>query len=124
VNDEPLGSRKRGQDEGLESPSPKKVRMEIPQTDQDGHTAYRISREQWFSGSRVPGVPNKGSQQPNTKELLEDMVWVGEEQIGLLREAVELLKELKGGMRRFNKALSVQRVVWEEPDEQEEGEDP
>jgi uncharacterized protein YqhQ len=42
------------------------------------------------------------------------MVQIGNDQIALLREAVELLKELKVGIKELNKTLSGSKVRWEE----------
>jgi hypothetical protein len=93
----------------------------VPRSDKDGHATFKISGERWTTGSRAPGVTNEGSPRPNTKELLEDMVRVGEEQIGLMRETVELLKELKGGIKELNKVLRGAKVGWEAAGDQDLG---
>jgi hypothetical protein len=54
---------------------------------------------------------------------LEDLVQVGEEQVGLMRETVELLKELKGGIQGLDKVLRGSKARWAAADDQEEEEE-
>jgi hypothetical protein len=54
--------------------------------------------------------------------LLEEVVQVGVEQIVLLREAVELLKGLKRGVKELNRTLRGSRVSWVSADDGERGE--
>jgi hypothetical protein len=115
-----MGPKKRPREDKPESRSPKKAQTTEPEvekktvhlTDKDGRAAYKVSGERWTTESGVPGVTVEGSPRPNTKELLEDMVRVGEEQIGLMRETVELLKELKGGIQGLDRVLRGSKVRW------------
>jgi hypothetical protein len=56
------------------------------------------------------------------KDLLDEAVQVGVEQVGLLREMVELLKELRGDVQELSKVLRGYKIRWEDAGEQEEGE--
>jgi hypothetical protein len=56
------------------------------------------------------------------RELLEEVVQVGVEQIVLQREAVELLKDLKRGVKELNRTLRGSRVSWVSADDGERGE--
>jgi hypothetical protein len=125
-----MGPKRRPREDKPESRSPKKARtteLEVEKktvhlTDKDGRAAFKVSRDWWTTESGVPGVTVEGSPRPNMKELLEDMVRVGEEQIGLMRETVELLKELKGGIKGLDKVLRGFKVRWTAAEDQEEEE--
>jgi hypothetical protein len=131
VDNETAGSKKHGLDEGPESRSPKKAWTEVPVVenpvvplvDQDGRNAYKVSGERWTTESGAPEVREEGSIQGHVRELLEEVVQVGEEQIVLHRQAVELLKELRGGIKELNRTLRGSRVRWEEAGDEEEEEE-
>jgi hypothetical protein len=103
VDGVPAGSRKRGLEEGSESSSPKKAFMTpaplvnpaVPLIDQAGRAAYKVTGERWTMESGAPEVREEVSVRGQMRELLEEVVQVGVEQIVLQREAVELLKDLK-----------------------------
>jgi hypothetical protein len=84
--------------------------------------AYKVNRERWTSESGALEVREEGLNRPHVRELLDEVVQVGEEQIGLLREVVELLKGLREDIQVVNKVLRGSRIGWEESGEQEEGE--
>jgi hypothetical protein len=123
-----MGPIKRPREDKPESRSPKKARTTEPETrkglipmvDKDGRAAFKVSGERWVEESGAPEVTVEGSPRPNTKELLEDMVRVGEEQIGLMRETVELLKELKGGIQGLDRVLRGSRIGWVAAGDEEE----
>jgi hypothetical protein len=131
IDGEPMGPKKRPQEDKPESCSPKKAQTTVPDTevspvpqvDKEGWAAYKVSGERWTMESSAPGVGEEGSTQPQVRELLDESVRVGEEQVGLLREMVELLKEVRGGIKDLNKVLRGSKVGWVAAgDEEEEGE--
>jgi hypothetical protein len=125
-------TKKRGLTENLESRSPKKARMDIPAVatptiplvDQEGRIAYKITGERWTVESGDTEVREEVSTKGQTWGLLEDVVQVGLEQIVLQREMVELLKELRKGIRELNRTFRGSRISWVSADdgEKEEGE--
>jgi hypothetical protein len=132
VDDEPAVTKKRGLTENPESRSPKKAQTDIPAVvnpavplfDQDGRAAYKVTGERWTAESRAPEVREEMSTWGQTRGLLEEVVQVGVEQIVLQREMVELLKELRRGIKELNRTLRGPRVSWVSADEgeREEGE--
>jgi hypothetical protein len=132
VDNEPAVTKKRGLMENPESCSPKKARTDVPVVanptvplvDQDGHAAYKVTGERWTTESGAPEFREEVSVWGQTRELLEEVVQVGVEQIVLQRETVELLKELRRGIRELNRTLRGSRVSWVSADdgEREEGE--
>jgi hypothetical protein len=132
VDDEPSVTKKWGLTENPESRSPKKARTDdpavatptIPLVDQEGRIAYKIMGERWTAESGDPEVREDVSTKGQTRGLLEDVVQVGLEQIVLQREMVELLKELRKGIRELNRTFRGSRISWVSADdgEKEEGE--
>jgi hypothetical protein len=130
VDDEPAVSKKRGLMENPESCSPKKAQTDVPVVanpvvplvDQDGCTTYKVTGERWTMESGAPEVREEVSVRGQTRELLEEVVQVGVEKIVLQRETVELLKELRRGIREFNRTLKGSKVGWVAAgNEEEEG---
>jgi hypothetical protein len=113
VDDKPTVSKKRGLEDKPESCSPKKAWTEVPAVenprtplvDQDGCAAYKVSGERWTTESRAPESREEGSVWGQVRELLEEVVQVGVKQIVLQRETVELLKELRRGIKELNMTL-------------------
>jgi hypothetical protein len=131
VDNEPMVTKKWGLMENPESRSPKKARMDVPAmanptvplVDQDGRAAYKVTGERWTTESGAPEVRVEVSIWGQTRELLEEVVQVGVEQIVLQRETVELLKELRRGIRELNRTLRGSRVSWVAADDDEEREE-
>jgi hypothetical protein len=122
-----MGPKKRPREDKPESRSPKKARTtepekqkaSIPLVDKDGRAAFKVGGERWVAKPGAPEVETGGSGQQQVCARLDELVdvgeeqlGVGEEQIGLLREAVELLKELKGGIKELNKVLRGSKIGW------------
>jgi hypothetical protein len=120
VDDKPSVVKKRGLTKNPESRSPKKARTDapavatpmIPLVDQEGRIAYKIMGERWTAESGDTEVREEVSTKGQTRGLLEDVVQVGLEQIVLQREMVELLKELRKGIRELNRTLRGSRISW------------
>jgi hypothetical protein len=132
VDDEPAVTKKWGPTENPESRSPKKawtdvpavVTPAVPLVDQDGRATYKVTGEQWTAESGASEVREEVSTRGQTRGLLKEVVQVGLEQIVLQREVVELLKELRKGIRELNRTFRGSRISWVSADdgEKEEGE--
>jgi hypothetical protein len=124
--------KKWGLTENPESRSPKKARTDVPAVatpviplvDRDGRATYKVTGEWWTAESEATEVREEVTTKGQTWGLLEDVVQVGLEQIVLQREMVELLKELRKGIRELNRTFRGSRISWVSADdgEKEEGE--